>query len=83
MDARGLDAELAPVAGLGQGDVADVVFDVEILVLDPGGIIEIERHAQDFFTKVGKPMQPAFKLRQNVLEAYNPAGCGGLIVNMQ
>jgi hypothetical protein len=35
VDARGLDAELAPVAGLGQGDVAHVVFDVEALVLDP------------------------------------------------
>jgi hypothetical protein len=40
----GLNAQLPPVAGAGQGDVADVVFQIEILVLDPVWVIEIERH---------------------------------------
>src|ERR1700688_1839950 len=35
VDARDLDAQLAPVAGLRQGDVTDVVFEVEVRVVDP------------------------------------------------
>ena len=48
VDARGLDAELAPVARLRQRDVAHVVLEVEVLVLDPVREIEFERHPQQF-----------------------------------
>ena len=51
VDARGLDAELPPVARLGQRDVADVVFEVEVLVLDPVRMVEVERHAQQLLAE--------------------------------
>jgi hypothetical protein len=70
VDARGLDAELAPVAGLGQGDVAHVVFDVEVLVLDPVGIVEVERHAQDLLAEHRQLAEPAFDMGQDLLEAH-------------
>ena len=43
-DPRGLNAQLSPVTRFGQRQVADVVFEIERLVLDPIRIIEIERH---------------------------------------
>ena len=33
--------------GFGKRDVADVVLEVELAVLDPVGMIEIERHAHE------------------------------------
>ena len=39
-----LDAQLAPVARLRQGDVADVELEVEVGVLDPVRVVEVERH---------------------------------------
>ena len=41
---RHLDAQLAPVAGLRQGDVADVELEVEVGILDPVRVVEVERH---------------------------------------
>ena len=38
------DAQLAPVGRFGQADVAHVELEVEMLVLDPVGVIEIKRH---------------------------------------
>ena len=38
-----LDAQLTPVARLGEGDVTDVELDVEALVLEPKGIVSVER----------------------------------------
>ena len=42
--ARVLDAQLAPVAGFGQGDMAHVELEVEVIIVDPVGMIEIQRH---------------------------------------
>jgi hypothetical protein len=83
VDARGLDAELAPVTGLGQGDVAHVVFDVEVLVLDPVGIVEVERHAQDLLAEHRQLAEPAFDMGQDLLEAHLAARRGGLVVDVQ
>ena len=44
VQAGDLDAELAPVAGFGQGDMAHVEFEVEVIIVDPVGMIEIQRH---------------------------------------
>ena len=46
-----LDAQLPPVAGLGQGDVADVELEVEVRVLDPVRMVEVERHADQPLTE--------------------------------
>ena len=46
MDTRGKDAQLAPVPRLRQGNVAHVVLQLEIRILDPVGVIELERNAR-------------------------------------
>ncbi|MFO1426188.1 MAG: hypothetical protein U1F11_04275 [Steroidobacteraceae bacterium] len=69
MDARGLDAELAPVAGLGQGDVAHVVLEIEAVVLDPVGRIQVERHAQQPVAEDRREVQPARDVLEQSLEA--------------
>jgi len=83
MDTRGLDAKLAPVARLGQCDVAHVVFDVEALVFYPIRVVQIQRHPQDFFTKVGELVEPAFHVGQYLLETQHATRRGGLVINMQ
>ena len=42
-----LDAELTPVTRFGEGDVTDVEFDVEAAVLEPKGIVTVERDQGD------------------------------------
>ena len=51
VDARDLDTELAPVARFGQRDVAHVVFDVEVLVVDPVRVVQLQRHALQLAAK--------------------------------
>ena len=51
VDARDQDAQLTPVAGMGQGDVADVVLEVEVLVVHPVREIEFQRHAHEAATE--------------------------------
>ena len=51
MQPRDLDAQLPPVAGLGQRDVTDVIFHVEIGILDPVRMIEVERHTHQPLAK--------------------------------
>ena len=46
MQPRRLDAQLPPVTGLRQRDVADVVLEIEVLVLDPLRMIQAERHVR-------------------------------------
>ena len=73
MQPRDLDAELAPVPGLGQRDVADVELDVELRVLDPIRVIEVERHPHQSLTKRPRAAQPLANEAQDVLEPYEPA----------
>jgi hypothetical protein len=82
VDPRGLDAELAPVAGLRQRDVAHVILDVEPLVLDPVRVVELERHAQQLLPKNRRQVQPALDVFQEPLEAYPPPGRGRRIVDV-
>ena len=68
MDARRLDAELPPVARLRQRHVAHVVFEVEALVLDPVGMVELERDAQQSLTEDRREMQTALDVLQQSRE---------------
>jgi hypothetical protein len=74
VDARGLDAELAPVAGLGQRDVAHVVLKVEQLVLDPVGLVQRQRHVQQLAAEERRAVQPRLDVRQDGLEAQPATG---------
>ena len=42
-----LDAELPPVARLGQGDVANMEFKVEVGIVDPVGIVKVQRNLHE------------------------------------
>jgi hypothetical protein len=68
MQAGYLNAQLPPVAGLGQGDVADMIFEVEIRIVDPIGMVEIEGNADQFLAETACLVQAALDMRQYVLE---------------
>ena len=82
VDARCLDAELAPVAGLRQRDVAHVVLEVEALVLDPVRVVELERHPQQLLAEDRREVQAALDVLQEPLEPDVPAGCRGWVVDV-
>ena len=57
---RDLNAELTPVAGRGKRDVAHVVFEVEIGVLDPVRMVDVERDAHQPLAERTRAAQPTF-----------------------
>ena len=69
MDARNLDHQLAPVAGVGQGDVADVVFDVDVALADPVRPVEAEGRRHQTVAEDLEPAQAVFEEFQHLLEA--------------
>ena len=76
-----LNAKLAPVARLGQGQVADMIFQIEIRVLYPIGIIEVERDTYQTLADSPRQLHPAFEEGQNVLEPDETARGRSRIVN--
>ena len=82
VDARGLNAELAPVAGFGQRDVAHMVFQVELLVVHPVRKVQVQRHAAQLAAQDGQLVQAAGDARQDGLEAHPAAGRRGLVVDV-
>ena len=69
MEPGNLDAQLSPIPGCRQGNMADMIFKIEILVLDPIGMIEIERNAHKFLAKATCAAKPILDVPQNLLEA--------------
>jgi len=53
---------------LGQGDVTDMIFKVEIRIIDPIGVIQIEWNAHQFLAETACLVQAAFDMRQYVFE---------------
>jgi len=80
VDARGLDAELAPVPPAWQRDMANVVLEVEVLVLDPVGVVEFERDAQQLAAEDRRAVQRPLDVREDGLEAQRSARRRGLVV---
>ena len=76
MQPRNLNAQLAPVAGLGQRHVADMIFDVEIGILNPIGVIKVEGYAHQFLAKAARLVQAAFDVTKDILEPDKSAGRG-------
>ncbi len=58
MDARDLDTELTPVAGLRQRDVPHVEFDVDVRIFDPVWTVEPEGHRDQPATKKREGVEP-------------------------
>jgi hypothetical protein len=73
-DTRGLDAQLPPVSRRGQRNMADMVFEVEIGVLDPIGIVEVEGHAHHALAHGLGELQTAFEKGEDILEADETSG---------
>ena len=65
MNARDLDAELAPVPGLGQRDVTDVVLEVEVGVIHPVRHVQTARQLGQSPPEGGREMQPGFEFRED------------------
>ena len=78
---RSLDAELPPVAGLGQCEVAHVVFEVELLVLHPVRMIEVGGNPHHLLTEGPRQMQPGLEVAQDALERHGSIGRGGGVVD--
>ena len=70
VDARGENAQLPPVAGFGQGDVAHVVLEVKIRVFHPVGSAEAVGNKSQFATENRRQMQAVFQQGENLLEAH-------------
>ena len=73
VDARHLDAELAPVTRGRQCDVAHVELDVDVVVLDPVGTVEVERHRDQAAPEDRRAVEPRLEEIQDVLEPHEPA----------
>ena len=69
MQARGLDAELAPIARLGERDVTHVIFKIEIRVIDPIRVVEAERHVGQLAAEALGQVQALLDEAEDVLEA--------------
>jgi len=83
VDPCDLDAELAPVAGGRQRHVAHVELDVDVLVLDPVGPVEVERHRDQPAPEHRRGVEPRLEELQDVLEPHEPARRRGRIVDAE
>ena len=81
VDARHLDAELAPVAGLRQRDVAHVELDVHLGVLDPVRPVEAHRHGDEAPPEDRRRVEPRLEELEDVLEPDLSAGSRGRVVD--
>ena len=78
---RRLDAELPPVAGARQGDLAHVVFEVELAVLDPVRVIQIRRHADDLLAERSGQVQAGLEVVEHIGERDLAARRGRRVVD--
>src|SRR5688572_5973468 len=81
VQARDLDAELAPVAGLRQRDVSHVELDIEVRVLDPPRAVEHPRHGDEPAPEMRNVLDARREEPQDVLEADLAARGGGGVVD--
>ena len=83
VNARGEDTQLPPVAGLWQGNVAHMILEIEILVLDPIGMIEVQGNTHQLLSKGPRAIQTPFHIFQDVLEAHGATECRRRVINPQ
>ena len=81
VQAGDLDAELAPVAGLGQRDVSHVELDVGVVGIDPERVVQIERHHGEAAREHRGAVDALAEGAQHILEAHQAVGCRGRIVD--
>ena len=71
-----LNAQLPPVAGLRQRQMANMIFDIETGVFHPVRMVKIKRDADEFLAKAACFIQAAFDVSQDVFEADETTRCG-------
>ncbi len=76
-----LDTQLAPVARLRQCDVAHVKLQIEVRVLDPVRIVQVERHPHQPLADCAAKLHPAFEEIQDILEPDKAARRGRRVVD--
>ena len=81
VEAGRLDAELPPVAGPGQGDLADVVLEVELAVLDPVRVVEVAGHPHDLLAERPGEVQAGLEVVEHVGERHLAARRGRRVVD--
>ena len=67
--------------GCRQGDVADVELEVEVRILDPVRVVEVERHPHEPLAEHAGLVQPLVDVLEDALERHRPAGRGGRVVD--
>jgi hypothetical protein len=78
---RDLDAELAPVAGLGQRDVADVVLKVEVWVIHPVGHVQTAGQLGQPSPAGGREMQPGVEFGEDAGEGHLAGRSGRWVID--
>ncbi len=81
MNARGQNTQLAPVTGLGQGNMPYMVFHVEVRILHPVGAAQAVGNKGQFAAENGRQVHAIFQHGQDLLEADHTPGGGGLIID--
>ena len=74
VETGGLHAELVPVAGSRQGDLADVVLEVELAVLDPVRVVEVARHPHDLLAERPGEVEARLEVVEDLGEGDLAAG---------
>ena len=82
MQPRRLNAQLSPVTRLRQPNVANVKFEIEILVFDPVRVVEAERHVDELLAERPRAVQTLFDVAQDRLESLHAAGQRRLVVDL-
>jgi len=83
VEASRLDAQLAPVAWLGQGDVANVELEVEVAVLDPVRVVEVHRHLHQLLTEDPREVQATLDVLEDPLERHGAVRCRRGVVDRE
>ena len=81
MQARCLDAELAPVPRLRQREVPHVVLEVEVAVLDPVRMVEVERHPHELPAERVREVHTLLQILEDPLERDLTLRRGRLVVD--
>ena len=81
MKARNLDAQLPPIAGVGQRNMAQVELYVEIGVFNPLGPVEAAGNFHQARAEQGVLAKAAFEGRDNLFEAHESARCRRWVIN--
>jgi hypothetical protein len=63
-----MDTKLAPVSGLWQSAVADVVFEIKLFVVDPVRKVEFERDTNQSSFEQRAHVQTSLDMREDILE---------------